>query len=830
MSEDQLAEEQTEVEEASPAPAAESPPPASTDEDTAPRGWRDLWQIPVAMLGVALIVTGLLVARGTENEDDYAGVLNDAEALIARNSFDDALGLLNGTILPRLDEPAMTPTLDQRFHMLRGDAVSLGQSDRMISNQTNNEMIVREYSQAEQLLADLGPDRHARLAQALIELGRLEEAQRRVAKLPETHADAKRRLTKRLILAYQGRGAPGREKSLELLSTMAQDVTLSPEDRVWALARQAELRLASGFPERALEGLLRAVHRLDKPSAQGVGTLYLLLAEAYHELGRLAEAQEQLERADALLPPQDTRRAKLLTIAGEIDQVQDRLPEARDRFAQVVQDYPQSRSLIRAMLGVAEVDALLGDVAESIAMSERLVDEFRRDPRQTDLTADRIAQSLLEQHQTRLTTKDHLAAIEYARLADRLYPLGQTPPEIILARATAHRLRAERMVEAEGVDPSRPVEIAAIDPVTRAEIRAHFMDAGESFLRHARRTVLSDDLAFTDSLWMAGDSYDLAGETGKTIEIFSEYAGGLDDDPRLPAAIFRLAGAHQSRGDYDVAVELYRGLINDHPNSSEAASSHVRLAQTYMLDDVETNDADAQRLLERILTSGRLEPDAVEYRDALVQLGRIHLRAGRHVQALDTLAEVVERYPEDPERMLVEFQLADAYRLAASEVGERLETQSMPAGRRRDLEAQRERWLRSALALYEDVRTTLDAKDERRRNDLEDLLLRNAHFYRADAAFDLGEYEAAIRHYDAAAQRYSSDPASLVAMVQIVNCYVELDRWQEARTANERARRRLRELPPEALDAPDLPMTRSHWERWLDSAVAIDAVAEAGDG
>jgi tetratricopeptide (TPR) repeat protein len=96
-------------------------------------------------------------------------------------------------------------------------------------------------------------------------------------------------------------------------------------------------------------------------------------------------------------------------------------------------------------------------------------------------------------------------------------------------------------------------------------------------------------------------------------------------------------------------------------------------------------------------------------------------------------------------------------------------------------------------------------------------------------AFDLGEHEAAIRHYDAAAQRYASDPASLVAMVQIVNCYVELGRWQEARTANERARRRLRELPPEALDAPDLPMTRRHWERWLDAAAAIDALAEADD-
>jgi len=341
--------------------------------------------------------------------------------------------------------------------------------------------------------------------------------------------------------------------------------------------------------------------------------------------------------------------------------------------------------------------------------------------------------------------------------------------------------------------------------------------------------VLTDDLAFTDSLWMAGDSYDLAGETDKTIEIFSEYAGGLDDDPRLPQAVFRLAGAHQARGDFDVAETLYRGLIEEHPNAAEAAGSHVRLAQTLAVDDDPENDGDARALLERILTSGRLAPDAVEYRDALVQLGRLHLRAGRHVAALETLAETVERYPEDPEITLLRFQLADAHRLSAAELGEQLERESMPAGRRRDLETRRSGWLREALAHYEEVRATLDAKDQRRRTDFEDLLLRNAHFYRADVAFDLGEHEAAIRHYDAAAQRYARDPASLVAMVQIVNCYVELGRWQEARTANERARRRLRELPPEALDAPDLPMTRRHWERWLDAAAAIDALAEAQD-
>lgn len=797
---------------------------------TPSRGLRDVWQIPTLLAGVVLFTAGILASRGGDAQNDYLGVLEDAQALIERNDFDEALGLLNGTVLPRLDEPDVTPRVRQRFHMLRGDAVSLGQSDRMISNDENNELVVSEYAAAEGLLADLGADRQVRMADALISLGRFDEAERRVRRLPTTHSGVRRDLEKRLIEGYMARGEPGRERALELLTEMGADADINAGDRVWALSRQAELRIDAGFPEEALEGLLRAVHRLEGADSADVGSLYLLLARSYHELGRLDEAQEQVQRAETFLPEQDARRGVLLTIRGEIAQLRGDLPEARDAFWTAVEEFPQSRSLMRALMGVAEVDAELGDIEESLGLYSRLVDEYLRRPEDSPLTADRISESLLTQRHARSAAEDHASAIEYVRLADRLFDEESTPPSVVLARGEAHRSRAEQLVVEAGADPTRPVEIAGIDPVTRAEIRAHYLDAGENYLRHARLTVLSDDLAFTDSLWMAGDCYDRGGDTGKTIEIFSEYAGGSDDDPRLPKALYRLAGAHQSRAEYTMASELYRELLDDHPNSGEAAAAYVRLAQCRALDDDPENDAEAQGLLERILASGQLTPDAVEFRDALVQLGRIHLGGGRFVQAASKLGEALERYPGDREATLLEFQLADALRLSGEEIGDELSRESMPAGRRRDLENRRRERLERALERYEAVRARLDAIDPRRRDDFQNMLLRNAHFYRADCAYDLGEYASAIQHYDAAAQRYADDPSSLVAMVQIVNCYVELSRWQEARTANERARRRLRELPPEALDAPDLPMTRRHWERWLDASSAIDAIADAENG
>lgn len=125
------------------------------------------------------------------------------------------------------------------------------------------------------------------------------------------------------------------------------------------------------------------------------------------------------------------------------------------------------------------------------------------------------------------------------------------------------------------------------------------------------------------------------------------------------------------------------------------------------------------------------------------------------------------------------------------------------------------------MALYDQVCVTGAARDPARLSALERIALRNAFFFRADCAFDLGRDEDAIAHYDVAANRYADDPASLVAMIQIVNAYARMGRWQEARTANERARQRFRELPEQAFDRDDLPLERRHWERWLDASTEL---------
>ena len=119
------------------------------------------------------------------------------------------------------------------------------------------------------------------------------------------------------------------------------------------------------------------------------------------------------------------------------------------------------------------------------------------------------------------------------------------------------------------------------------------------------------------------------------------------------------------------------------------------------------------------------------------------------------------------------------------------------------------------------VRETLDILGPRTLSEAERVALRNSYFFLGDCAFDLGDYDASVQHYEPAREKFSQDPASLVAMVQIVNAYVAMGQTERARAANERAKLFYSQLPEDAWNDPYLPMSRTDWERWLDSTAEL---------
>ena len=204
--------------------------------------------------------------------------------------------------------------------------------------------------------------------------------------------------------------------------------------------------------------------------------------------------------------------------------------------------------------------------------------------------------------------------------------------------------------------------------------------------------------------------------------------------------------------------------------------------------------------------------------------GRCTTSRGEYPRSIESLTEAVSRNPGTRDIHRLRFLLADSRRLEAERITETLMQGSTAPSVARELVVKQTEHLQIAAGLFAEVRDGLEEVDPRRRTALEAMYLRNSYFYVGDCAFDLGEYEGAIRSYSIAKDRYAEDAASLIAMVQIFNSYFELGDLERARTASERARRFYESLPKEAWEDRSLPMTQADWERWLDSSYELAAM------
>lgn len=799
----------------------EAPPARAADaaQGARPR-LRDVWQGPTLILAATLLVAGLLTARVSSPGPDADAVLREAETLIEQQRHEKALRVLNGPVLEYLEGPEATAAQRRRLHLLRGDAIYRAEIETPARNPANFESVIREYAEAERFLAELDPKRQVALATSLLEVGREEDALERIRALPEERSDARRRLLMRLVEDRLASSSIDQESTLALLAELDEDPGLSVEQRQWIAAREAELQLAAGYPEQALTHLLRSIQRLSGAEGAGRAELLLLLAETYFELGRFDDALRQIDRAQALVDEASSLAGEAHLLAGRIHHMQGDLEDARDLFTVVVSDFAGSDASLTAQLSLAEVNAAMANTDAALEAYETVVGRLEQGKQTRDVTRPIVTESMMRQQRERFFREDFRTSLRYARLALRLNDQS-VPPEVYEAMARAHRRMAEELLsDQEG----EPLDLREVDPVTRAEARAHLAAAGERFLDHARATLLTDDEAFADSLWLAADSFDRAGEADRAIAAFSEFNEGRPEDPRQPAALLRLGQAHLAMGDFNAARTFFAQLIDMHPSSNEAVRAYVPLARTHLLEapEDEQRRREARRLLEAVVGGRMLAPEAPEYRQALIELGRLHLEEGRLREAIRRLTEAVERYDEQEPMAGVKYSLAEAHRRRAGEIAASL-GDAMPENERQEREQRRRERLERAMALYDEVRRELESRDARRLGPLDRTRLRNALFYRADAAFDLQDYDAAIRHYDAAAQRYADDPASLVAMIQIVNAYVAKGAWREAATANERARQRLEQLPDKAFEQPALPLEPRHWERWFESTAALTA-------
>jgi tetratricopeptide (TPR) repeat protein len=499
-----------------------------------------------------------------------------------------------------------------------------------------------------------------------------------------------------------------------------------------------------------------------------------------------------------------------------------------------VADFGDTDSALAARLGIGDAESAMGNDEAALEAYGHVVDALRRGGQDGEVTPEQAAERLMSRFDDRFAAGDPRTALKYILLAEDLYGADAAPPALALGLGRVNRQLAEEAIRDARNGEMDLAALEDLDPATRELARRYFLAAGGYFRRHASMVVLSDNRAYADSLWLAADSFDRAGDMEEAVAAFVEYSQGFADDPRQAEARFRLAQSHQARGDYGLAETFYDGLINDRLNDEAgrgigpfADRAYVPLAMCYLLDADAENDAKAEALLKYVVSGGLGDPSMPGYRDAVLELGQFYYRAGRFAEAIEQLSRAESLYADDARLDMVRYRLADAYRLEAAAINRSLED-AMPDQDRRDLESRRRDWLARAMGLFQEVSGAIGARDARRLSALEVLALRNSQFYTGDCAFDLGDYEKAIHFYDTAKERYLRDPAALVAMVQIANAYLAQGQTALAQTANDRARRFYESLPASVWDDPDLPMTNEAWKRWLDASSQLAGVS--GDG
>lgn len=457
-----------------------------------------------------------------------------------------------------------------------------------------------------------------------------------------------------------------------------------------------------------------------------------------------------------------------------------------------------------------------------------------------------LAGSIMARCRERAEVEDWHSSLTLASMVSSLYQGAdekQVPAESILATAQSQRRIAEDLLaDADGGLRA----LAEADPATQREARALLLGAGENFRVYAERIVKDNANEYADSLWQSADCYDMAGDIEGAIRGFLQFSSDFPSDARAMEAKFRLAEAYRARGDLKPAEAQYRDLLSRRDSAGRsgpyADASYVPLAQTLLADDNAANDAEAEQFLQTAL-SGRVGGVATPgYRAALKELGEFYAKAGKHEAAIERFEEYLTRVEtavkaRDTEAIreakgtpLVRFKLADAYRLSARAIDKALDG-ALPDSDERALKKTRLARLNKAFEAYSKVVDVLESRD--RRGPLEDVALRNSFFFRGDCAFEMQDFEEAIRQYDAAKERYPRDPASLVALTQMVSALVEKGDVAGAKVANEKARKFYESLPETVWDDPSLPMGKREWERWLAAQTKLiekPRLAHEGEG
>lgn len=808
----------------------------------------DLWQIPVLLTSFAAIAVGAYQYIDTAPEHDFNGALDSVQTALDDGLYDQAFAVLNDPIGRFIYDDGVQPEHLARFYALSADTIFLTTEDKFVRHSENDQNIRRYYTAArDQLGYKLSPEQNSRLARTYYRLGNIEGTVRELTAISPDRIDLRFPIMKQLIDDHASgiEGAIPLDVALDLIHQLRESAIATTEDRLWAIATKADLQIQNGAFDGAIDRLIAELQLLSDEDKQHAGFLFSALGRAYYNAGYPQAAKPHLEHAIGLLPELHEDSGRALVVLGRVSIAEDDLGTARDNFLAAIERFPAGNNYISASLGLAELEAAMGHHPRALGAFQNAVSEFSRKNASRDVKREEIETAIAQQFDRLALESQHGIALEYAKLIEAfIEPVVQDDPRVLSRLALAHLSVADELVSSMPQNSDGLPIFESADPIAIQDAKANYARAGDYFKRHARAITIAEPEQSVDSLWNSADAYDRAGDRHAAASGFTEFIQATNDPSKDVPGLFRLARIYQSLGNIEEAVTFFEQIVSEHPSTDEAYRSFVPLAQSYLLSSDPDDEVKAEDRLKAVVNGSFLEPDSAQYRDALIELGLLYRFTDRYPpsiaypQAIELLTEATERY-EDADTPRVLVGIADSARLSARAIDLELQ-ESLPASERNRLTEIRDERLQTAAGLYKQVYSKITEVPQELRNDLQLVQLRAATLYLGDIHFRLAEaapqsspeqvanYEQSIRYYDTAVRRYPDEPVSLVALVQIVNAHIANGNLDSAITAQRKAKARLQSLGDDAIASGDVPMTREHWERWLESSIEIERLADAG--
>lgn len=799
--------------------------PGDTDL-TSPRPLSQLWQMPVLVGGVLMMTVGLyLVMTSDGDNDDFSGALNLIQTYLDTNELEEADHKL-AQIRQQIDRASQ---LEQgRHELLWGDLIYLQERVQGWNQPENHQQVLSHYGKAKQLGHFFDNEHQSRWAETLMALGRDQETFSFIDQMNDQPARSRYLLIKRLV---QRERRSGHDTDLQRLDPMLDrfadelrqetDQVRHRVETIWSTVQRAEMLLDSGNPDHGISILQRRIMLFKNEGGDDdLAPLWILLAKGYLKNGDFEESRQYYKLAQTRLLDSDPLNGQVLVGLAETELAEDGdVQQALAHYIQAERDWPETGSYLVALVGRADCEAKLGYHHQAIKHFGMAVHNLLGNSQSTDLRSHLLSNVVYSHYDKHFAQHNYEWALDYLSLIAPLHG-RQIAADLLLKMAVVHQHMAENPLSSaipDGNKSASTIDESNLSVITmeKENLKAagHFLRAAEYFVQHAQAVARDDDELYGDSLWEAAACFGRAQMWKEAVDVYAQLVTTRAADSRQIKAVRHLGLAYMADRRYRAALDLFVQLIDEFPRSPEAYASLVPLARCH----IELNQLDnATRTLKHVIDDHpAITPGSVHYREALIEIGKLHQRRGEMEAAIERLDEALERYSDQKEAGSLCFLLADAYRRSASQIQLDLEQQVLSRTRRQALQAQRVTCLAKAQELFEQAIRQLAVREPHGLSATETLYLRNAYFYRADCAYDLGSYQASITLYDQAARGWEKDPATLVALVQIVNAYCELGLDQEARAANRRARAHLKLIPEEAFDDPSVPMTRRHWQDWL---------------